>query len=340
MNQFKIVCSLLVLLTILLVGCKQKAQGPAEPEEAEGTQIAFQLPERDMIPEGIAYDPVSKTFFLSSMRKSKVTKISMDGTIGEFVSPRQDGIMSTIGMRVDAKRRIIWVNSSSNDLMEDYSEEVPNETGVFKYDLNTGNLIKKYTIPKTTAQHLFNDLAIARDGSVYLTTFAYGTICKIDSQTDELSEFLPMPENVYTNGIDITPDDKYLFVVGNDQIYRISPDTKEKLILELPEGEEPGFTDGLYWYNNSLIAIATRMLEGKVNQRILRLYLSSELDRITQVEVLEEDHPLFSAATTGAIVDNWLYLNATAHFTKLDENRQLAPWEELSDIYVLKIKIE
>ena len=36
-----------------------------------------------------------------------------------------------------------------------------------------------------------------------------------------------MPEDVWNNGIDITPDDKYLFVVGSDKIFRVDLETKE-----------------------------------------------------------------------------------------------------------------
>jgi DNA-binding beta-propeller fold protein YncE len=176
-----------------------------------------------------------------------------------------------------------------------------------------------------------------------LTSHGYGNIYSVNSQTDELAEFVPIPENTYTNGIDITPDDKYLFVAHNDQICRITLATKETLILEVPEGEEIGYCDGLYFYKNSLIGVALRMIgenQDQRNKRILRLYLSDDLDEVTEVQVLEEDHPLFSSATTAAIVDNVMYLNATAQFGKIDDNFQIAPWDELSDIYILKIKIE
>ena len=35
------------------------------------SELAFRIPERDLFPEGIAYDPVSDTFFLGSVRKRK-----------------------------------------------------------------------------------------------------------------------------------------------------------------------------------------------------------------------------------------------------------------------------
>lgn len=74
--------------------------------------------------------------------------------------------------------------------------------------------------------------------------------------------------------------------------------------------------------------------------RVIKLYLSEGLDRITAIDVLEQDHPLYSNPTTGAIADDWFYYIATAQFEKFDEDGNLAPWEELSDTYILRLRLE
>ncbi len=42
-----------------------------------------------------------------------------------------------------------------------------------------------------------------------------------------------MPEGVWNNGIDITPDDRFLFVVGSDRIFRVDLETKEPTLEEI-----------------------------------------------------------------------------------------------------------
>jgi len=332
---------LMAVLMAVMAGCST----PDTSEEAEvgdtaGSVVAFQFPERDMIPEGIAYDPVSETFFLGSIRKNKILRISMDGEESVFVPPGGGGIWGVLGMKVDVERRILWANANMGKVSENHDPDETQLTGIFKFNLEDGSLIKKYTIEKMEDNQLFNDVAVTKDGSVFITSFSLGTIFKIDSETDELTEFLPMPEGVWTNGIDITPDNRYLFIVGSEKIFRVNLETKELLELPVPEGETVGYGDGMYYYKNSLVVITGLYVENERHSRVVRLYLSEDLSSITGIEILDEDHPLYSSPTTGAIVDNWLYYIATAQFGKLDENGDPAPWDELSDTYILKVRIE
>ena len=52
---------------------------------------------------------------------------------------------------------------------------------------------------------------------------------------------------------------------------------------------------------------------------------------VMETGIDDQDHPLYSNPTTGAIADAWFYYIATAQFEKFDEDGNLAPWDELSD---------
>ena len=149
-----------------------------------------------------------------------------------------------------------------------------------------------------------------------------------------------MPEGVWNNGIDITPDDRYLFVAGSDRVFRVDLATKELLELPSPDEETVGYGDGLYFHDGNLLAITVHREGEMLVNRVIRLHLSETLDRITGIDVLDQDHPLYSNPTTGAIAGDWFYYIATAQFEKFDEDGNLAPWEELSDTYVLKLRLE
>ena len=242
-------------------------------------------------------------------------------------------------MRIDPNRRVLWANWHQDLKPGDPDPERQLWTGIAKFDLEDGRLIREYAIEKTDKNHLFNDVAIARDGTVYFTSFAYGMIYTINSVTDEIQEFLPMPEGVWNNGIDITPDDRFLFVAGSDKIFRVDLETKELLELPSPAGEIVGYGDGLYFNDGNLLAITGHREGEHVVNRVVRLHLSEALDRITRIDVLDQDHPLYSNPTTGAIADDWFYYIATAQFEKFDEEGKLAPWEELSDTYILRLRL-
>ena len=55
---------------------------------------------------------------------------------------------------------------------------------------------------------------------------------------------------------------------------------------------------------------------------------------------LDRDHPLYAIPTTGALVGDELYYIATAQFDTIDEDGDLAPWEDLSDTIILKLMLD
>ena len=156
------------------------------------SEVAFKIPERDLIPEGIAYDPVSQVFYIGSIYKRKIISVQ-NGEIRNFTQEAQDNLWSVIGLKVDAERRILWVNSAVISCMKGFRKDISRFSGVFKYDLKTGELIKKYILNDSSNSHLFNDLALSSKGDVFITDSSSGAIFFISKEKDEL-EFFMKPE--------------------------------------------------------------------------------------------------------------------------------------------------
>lgn len=85
----------LVFVLLALAGCGHQ----------ELVQTAFIIPEKDLVPGGMAYDPVTKTFFVSSVAKRKIITFSLSGKTEDFISSGQDGIGEVLGMKVDPKKQ-------------------------------------------------------------------------------------------------------------------------------------------------------------------------------------------------------------------------------------------
>ncbi len=306
---------------------------------AHRSEIAFQLPERDLVPEGIAYDPKSDTFFLGSIRKRKILRIDRAGEVVTFVPPNENGLLGVVGVKVDEERRLLWACAFDGPQNEEHDPEEPQLTGVFVFHLDDGRPVAKYTVEKKSDWHMCNDLALASDGMAYVTSFAGGTIYEIDPEAGEMTEFLPLPRTA-TNGIAITPDDRFLFIAAGRRILRCDRETLEVIALARPAGVEIGGGDGIYFHEGSLLMIEVRLVAGALSDRVLQLGLSGELDAIETVAVLDEDHPLYSTPTTGALVGDWFYYVANSQFRKIDEQGKMPPLEELSDITILKVPLD
>ncbi|MBN2000007.1 SMP-30/gluconolactonase/LRE family protein [candidate division KSB1 bacterium] len=296
----------------------------------EKSRVAFTIPEKDLIPEGITYDPVDRCFYLGSLQKFKIIKIDAGGNISDFRVSRQDGLVPVLGMKVDAGRRILWVVTSYGFQRAGLPSGLLGTSGVFKYDLVEKKLLKKYMLPPKE-RHFLNDLTLDSTGTVYVTDWAKPAIYYISAGEDEIKKFCDLPRS--PNGIDISPDGKKLFVAGSGIGVL---DILSKRFTEFPH--PPGSLlsgDGLYYYKNSLIAVQNADL-GKIS----RFYLDENQEKIVAKQLLEAYHPLFDIPTTGVIVENLFFFIANSQLRSYDERGNLFPLEKLKETKILQIELE
>ena len=82
------------------------------------------------------------------------------------------------------------------------------------------------------------------------------------------------------------------------------------------------------------------MQNGVNPQRVVRVFLSKDLNRVEQLRVLEANNPVFLEPTLGVIVKDTFYFIANSQWPLVDENGKLAAEENLRDPFVLKIKLD
>jgi hypothetical protein len=294
------------------------------------SQIAFSIPEKDLIPEGIAYDPVQQTFYLGSVQKCKIISITKEEQISEFVGQRQNGLVKVLGLRVDADRRILWAVSSYGFFNPTLPENLLGTTGVFKFDLQTGQLLAKYMLPQED-RHMLNDLTVHSDGTVYVTDWQIPALYRISPDRNRIEKLVDLPRR--PNGIDLSADQTRLFVGGSgigvlDITRRRFTELKHPSNIYLS-------SDGLYYYQGSLIAVQNGGLA-----RVTRFYLNESEDAVIRKEVLEAYHPLFDVPTTGAIVGHDFYFIANSQLRSFDQNGQLFPIGDLDETAILKLTLK
>jgi len=133
---------------------------------------------KDLIPENIAFDPKTGAFFVGSMYKAKIVRIAPDGAVTDFVPSRRDGLLSVLGMKVDAVRRELWAASGNFGETPPMEVDDPASRGkgaLFRFHVDTGKLIGAYWGPQAGEQSVqFNDLVVAPNGDVYATAGPQG----------------------------------------------------------------------------------------------------------------------------------------------------------------------
>jgi sugar lactone lactonase YvrE len=305
----------------------------------EKSQLAFTINEPQLIPEGLAYNSRTKTFYVGSTYLRKIISIDEKGAARNFTNEIQDGMRGVLGMRVDEKRGVLWAISSHAGLampIKNNDRDCIGCSEVFKYNLDTGKLIKKYVLKSQPDKHFLNDLTVKSNGDVYITDTIHGAIYFISATADEVTEFIKFGEKSYPNGIDLSPDEKHLFVALDGKISVIDLRSKKITDLATPGKTKVGGIDGLYFYKNSLIAIQPF----DAGQTIVRYYLNEKHDAIIKTETIEASHKLINQPTTGTIVGNDFYYLANSQlqiFRRLFQPDGSFDNSKLSDDFILKI---
>ena len=295
------------------------------------SELAFTIPENDLIPEGIAYDAKEKAFYLGSLYKRKIVKVTPDGQTKEFKKPREDGLWQVLGMKVDGHGSL-WVCSAA----ESEEPAVRGSSAVFHFDLSSGKLIKKYVLNGKQQPHLFNDVALNVKGDVFVTDSKAGKISWIPHQRDALEEFAPELKFNYPNGIALSTDEKSLYVAqGNGGISLVDLDSKKARVLPRPVNSTLAGIDGLYLYKGTLVAIQN----GIGTPRISRFFLNAAGDRVEKFETIEYRNPDFDIPTTGTFADDKFYYIATSQLEKLDDDGNIRAGAELRPVLIMKTKL-
>jgi sugar lactone lactonase YvrE len=299
------------------------------------SETAFTVDEKGLVTESVAYDPSARTFYVSSVHKRKIIAIDERGAAKNFAG-EADGLWSVLGMKVDAKRRHLWAASSAFPQMVNFKKAEEGFAGVFKYDLTTGKLIKKYVLPKTTANHAFGDLLINAGGDVYVTDSLSPAVYLISSKRDELELFLENENFASPQGLTFSADEKHLFMADYARgIFDIDVKARSVTRLAPPPNVTLHGIDGLYFYKGSLIAIQN----GVNPHRLIRLALSPDQKQLNNFSVIEANNPLFDEPTLGVIVKDTFYFIANSQWEKVDDKGQLAPADKLQNPRILKVKL-
>jgi sugar lactone lactonase YvrE len=295
--------------------------------------VAFTLPERDLIPEGIAHDPQSGSLFVGSIYKRKLVRVAADGTIGDFVAPRDD-LDGPLGMKVDVARRTLWVAAPALPNMRGFTEAMRNRAAVLAFDVDSGQLRARHA-RTTPGPHLLNDLALTPDGTLFVSDSEAGEVLRLDPATGEFTAVIPPGEVYYPNGVALSDDARTLFVADFVRgLTGVRLDSGERFIVAHPRGAFTHGFDGLYYHRGALIGVDNGVAQG----RIVRLELAPTHDRITRVDVLEAGHPAFEIPTTGTVVGDHLVYIANSQLRSFDGDT-IWPDERLQPIQLLRVPL-
>jgi len=283
--------------------------------------------DRQLIPEGIAWDPQSRCYFVGSVAASRIIRIDARGKVSDFAVAGE--LRQVLGLALDAGRRRL--HAVSTTLVEGARDSVSNR--VVTYDLATGARVRSVAVPAATQ---LNDVTVAASGELYTTDSGAGGVYRIRESgvVDTLVATGRLPG---VNGVAISSDGTGLYLAHSTGIARFEFATGELLPrIEVPPGETIAAIDGLYADGHTLIGIQNVTNPG----RVIRIHLRADGKGAERIEtLLSHHHPAIDEPTTGVIVGRSFALLATTQVARFKPDGTLESPETLKRPVALMVSL-
>ena len=303
------------------------------------SRVAFRLPQKDLVTEGIAFDPKTRAFFISSVHHRKILRRTADGRVADFVAEGRDGLEAVLALRVDPPRRLLWACSAALPEMAGYEKSMEGSSALFAFDLGTGRLVRRAALPKE-GQHALNDLAIGEGGDVYATDSLGGGLYRLKTGSDSIQVVVPPSGLRSPQGIGFVPrtGEKRVFVAEyGSGIWSVDLATGEKMPLESPADVPLQGVDGLVVNERDGELLVTQ--NGIRPIRVVRLKLDPAWTRVVRGETVEKNSPLLDEPTLGVVAGNDFYYIANPQWGSFDKEGKMFPIEKLSEPTILKLSL-
>jgi hypothetical protein len=266
---------------------------------------AFRTIEKDIVPEGLAYDSQRNVFYLGSFNRRKIVEIGRDGVASDFVPADRFGLLPVLGIRFNPNDGTVWADSGTGS----------GPTELLHFDA-TGQLLGRFK-SDNSGKHGFNDLVIRKDGEIITTDSAANAVFRFNPVAHTFAA-LPFHRPLFfPNGIALSADDHTLYVA--DDLGVLSVDLATGASHDVDPGPRSTLAgiDGLYWYNGSLVAIQN----GIGSPRVAAFLLSSDGLRVTRTTVLENRTKFCVLPTTGAIRGSEFFFIANSQIDNMNNDK-------------------
>ncbi|HEX6227740.1 MAG TPA: L-dopachrome tautomerase-related protein [Chryseolinea sp.] len=300
----------------------------SKPMVRSDTAYIFQ--DRQLHLEAVAFDPVEKTLYGGSIHKRKIVKIDSRGVVSDFTGPAQYGMGSVFGVRVDAVKRILWACSSSIPEMQDYDSALASK--VFEFDIQSGRLIRAYSPNDTIKNHVFGDLVLDSKGAPYISDSRNNIIYRVDAKSRKLVPYFSFTEFWSLQGLAFSEGDRKLYISDYVKgIFVLDTQTMELAKVSVPYDLSLKGTDGILFYDNSLITIQN----GVQPNRVVRHFLNTSGDGFMRYEFIDNAHPAFGEPTIGTLAKDTLMYVANSQWNGY-LNGTIKPENQLQPTVVLQ----
>jgi hypothetical protein len=264
------------------------------------------LPEPDLMPEDLAYDPQTQRFFVASVAKAKI--VTADGHL--FANTDY----AVLALRIDPARRILWAATGWVPHCVPCKPVDKNKSALLAFQLDSGALIERIDSP---VKGLLGDMTISRAGDLYVSEGIYGAVLCLPANAHQLTRLDPPGEFPSPQTPALSADEHILYIP--DYVRGIAAmDLKSRVVRWLQPAPQIVLNgvDGFYRYGDAFLAVQN----GIAPERLV--LFSADL---TRQRILEANTPGLGSPTHGTFLDQTFYFIANTGWDAYDDDGKRKP---------------
>ena len=306
----------------------------ATPAAAQvASRVVRSAPDSTFWPEGVDHDPTTGSYYLGGVRHGSVMRIDSLGRAKTFWSS-QERLGSVLGVRVDARRRSLWITTSGIPQLESFIPSDTAKSSLIELSMDDARVLRRWDI-KATAGNVLGDLAIGPDGDVFVTDSKHPRLYRLRPAAEGLDVY-SSPLFRSLQGLAPAADGRTLFLADYSQgLLRV--DLASGNVTKI--GDAPGASsrgcDGIALHSQSLICVQN----GASPARIMRFALDADGTAITKAEIIDRNSAIADEPTIGTMVgDEFVYV-ANSQWEKHDNAGVLLKGARLRGPILLGVKV-
>jgi hypothetical protein len=305
---------------------------------------AFTQTDPALLTEDIAYDPRTRSFFVTSVLKKKVLRIAPDERISDFADLSKDPGWPLLAVHADSAHNSLWVTAAAFPDFVASPKSDYGRTALLRLDLRTGRILDRISPPDSAIRAL-GDMDIAPDGTLVVSDSFSSAVYRLAPGAHTLQR-IDHDELVSPQTPAISTDSRFAYVADYTRgIARIDlrTGTIGWLACHPERSEGPASScaltgiDGLNFVPGARPSQLIAMQNGTTPPRILRLTLNSAADTVTNLEVLEANYPALGDPTHGVFAAHDFYFIANSGWSVLDDHGNVKSGSKLTPATIRKL---
>ena len=266
----------------------------------------------DLLTEDVAYDPVGRTFYVSSIHRRKILAVTNDSVQATFATTT----LAPMALVVDAKRRTLWVSIAGMAQAEGHQPADSGRSSVLRYDLTTRQLTGRYDLPVDGAQHVLGDMTLDTAGNAIVSDGAGGGVYMVDRLKETLSTIVPPGTLQSPQNPAVAPDGRILVADYAMGVAIVDPASHAVSWIAHPDTVAMNGIDGMYLVGHVLYGVQN----GTSPERVTRFVLDPTLRRVVDWSVVERATPGLGDPTHGVVVGDQFYFIANSGWDRFADD--------------------